>query len=214
MPKNNNDNLKWLDETGNEEYSLSDVGNVKNEMARLGAEFFIKVAENVRKFGLINTGALLDPSNMKAKVIESGEYVDRQTLELWMVEYADYINKGVKGVRFSKNAPDSPYQFKNYGMSEKGRKNIIQSVKDGKMKVRNMKYEKIGLERKASTDKSRKKSVIEAEAEQIIYNIKKYGIKKTNYFGSAFDEVFKDFGQKISEAVGKDIVVRLKQGNQ
>ena len=214
MAKNNNDNLKWLDETGNDEYDLSDVNNVKNEMTRLGAEFFLKVAENVRKNGLINTGALLDPSNMKAKVVDDKNFVDRQVLELWMVDYADYINKGVKGVRFSKNAPTSPYQFKNYGMSEKGRKNIIQSVKDGKMKVRNMKYEKIGLERKASTDKSKKKSVIEEEAQQIIYNIKKYGIKTTNYFSNAYNDTFKEFGEKISKALGKDIIVRLKEGNQ
>ena len=39
--------------------------------------------------------------------------------------------------------------------------------------------------------------------------IKKYGIKKTDYFTDAFEKVFANWEQDIAEAYGEDIALSL-----
>jgi hypothetical protein len=112
----------------------------------------------------------------------------------------------VKGVRSSKNAPNSPYQFKNYGMSADGRKSIRDYIESGRAKIRSVKQDKalgIGTERKS-------KSLIDVQTDTLIYLIKKYGIKATNYFTKTIEQSQKDIQVLMAEAIGKDFVLKFK----
>lgn len=183
----------------------------ENVLEQYGAEFKRKIGELMNQRQVVGSGKLLD--SITPIIIEEGP---NTTLQIRLLDYYDYPNQGVKGVRSSKNAPKSPYRYKNYGMNEEGRASIKQYILSGKAKVsavRNDKAAGIGLERKGISQKP-KKSLIDKQTDQLIYMIKKYGIKATNYFTDAFKDTMKDFEVTMSEAVGRDIVLTLELLNK
>lgn len=154
---------------------------------------------------MVATGKLLSES--KFRIVEGN------TMQILVPDYYDFPNEGVRGVKSSKNAPGSPYKFKNYGMNSEGRANIKRLIESGKAKVdlvrkNGDKALGIGLEKK-------RLSVADMKTNHLIYFIKRFGIKKTNYFTDALNATFgKDFELKMSEAIGADIVFTLEKLNR
>ena len=143
----------------------------------------------------INASGNLE-SNIQPIVYDNGT-----GFEIRMLDYYDFVNKGVKGVKSSRNAPNSPYKYKNYGMSVEGRASIKRYIESGKAKV-SIKQKAVGYENKNI-------SLIDAQVNTMVYNIKKYGIKQTGYFDAAIEKVFKNFSTKISQAIGKQIAIEI-----
>lgn len=180
-------------------------------LAQYGAEFKLKLADYMNRRQVVGKGTLQDSIN--PQIVEQP---GQTTLQVKILDYYDYPNEGVQGVRSSANAPGSPYRYNNYGMSKEGLKSIRQYILDGKAKVRNIRNDKaagIGLERKGISFKP-KKSLIDRQVDQMVWGIKAFGIKKTGYFTDAFKDVFKDFAVVMSEAVGRDIIVTLQKLNR
>lgn len=183
----------------------------ENVLEQYGAEFKAKIGELMNQRQVVGSGHLLD--SITPIIIQEGE---NMTLQIRLLDYYDYPNQGVKGVRSSKNAPNSPYKYKNYGMNELGRASIKNYILSGKAKVKSVRSDKaagIGLERKGISQK-KTKSLIDKQTDQLIYMIKRYGIKATNYFTDAFKETMKDFEVTMSEAIGRDIVLTLELLNK
>lgn len=198
----------FLDTKGEQKVQLLVAENV---LEQYGAEFKAKIGHLMNQRQVIGSGKLLE--SITPVVIEEGANLK---LQIRLLDYYDFPNQGVRGVKSSKNAPRSPYRYKNYGMNEEGRASIKQYILSGKAKVsavRNDKAAGIGLERKGISQKP-KKSLIDRQTDQLIYMIKKYGIKATNYFTDAFTETMKDFEVTMSEAVGRDIVLTLELLNK
>ena len=177
-----------------------------NILEQYGAEFK-KVLEDIMKQRQIvgATGALADSIN---PVVDN----DGKRLTITMLDYYDFVNEGVKGWGSSKNAPNSPYKFKHYRMSPEGRASIKEYILKGKAKVSNkqvMGKTVIGLERK-NIKQAKKKSLIDQQVDTLIYNIKKYGIKQTDYFTDAFEKVFANWEQDMAEAFGEDVKLALQ----
>jgi hypothetical protein len=151
------------------------------------------------------------------KIIASGniENVDYQivqtatsaTLNISFPYYAKFVDKGVKGVRSSKNAPDSPYKFKNYGMSAEGRKSIANWLRTAKAKVRTTDVKKYGA--KGTEKKFKKISEFDQRLEDTIFNIKKYGIKKRDFIEPTIKKSFEGFEKELSEVIGKTITINI-----
>ena len=139
-----------------------------NVLEQYGIEFK-KVLEDLMKQRQISaSGELADSIN---PIVDS----EGKKLTITMLDYYDFVNEGVKGVKSSKNASTSPYKFKNYGMSPDGRASIKKYILSGKAKVSATEGDKargIGLERKG-VKFSKKKSLIDRQVDTLIYNIKK-----------------------------------------
>jgi hypothetical protein len=178
----------------------------KNLLEQYGAEFKLVLTQYIKEKQLIGSGALSD--NIKPQISEDGK-----TLTISLLDYYDYINKGVKGKGpDAKNGLDSPYFFKNYGMNKEGRDSIKKYILSGKAKVRNIRNDRaagIGLESKAIRQKP-KKSLLDSQVDNLIYMIKKYGIKKTNYFDDAVNIVFANWAVDMAAALGEDIKLNLR----
>ena len=113
------------------DYDLIDssyYSGINKVVFEYGLEFQKVVAKYIKQRHSTSSGGLA--STMQFKV-----YEDKIGMEILMNDYFDFPNKGVKGVKSSKNAPDSPYQYKNYGMNAEGRASIKQYIQSGKAKV-------------------------------------------------------------------------------
>jgi len=176
----------------------------ENILEQYGIEFMTNLEKYVNEKGVVATGKLLSDSYWKV--------TDGNLLQIWMPDYFDYPNEGVKGVKSSKNAPGSPYQYKNYGMSSEGRASIKKYISDGHAKIETVRKNKdkalgIGREKKHL-------SLIDVKTNQLIYLIKRFGIKKTGYFNKTVEVSFKDLQEKLGEAAGQDIIISIEKLNK
>jgi hypothetical protein len=198
--------LSWLDETGSSQYTIADVTNLKSQLAQLGAELYRKMAENARAAQLVNSGAMIDSNNTRVDVTETA---DGEEMDFYLLYYFKFMDLGVKGVKSSAKAPGSPYQFKNYGMSATGRKNIRQWIQNsGKLTTDTSKKRKIGLELKGSKKKLTK-SALERETDKAIYMIKKYGLRRTDFFSNAARDTFSKAAEILGPAIVKDLKIKI-----
>lgn len=162
-------------------------------------DFIDLIRTNIKDRKVVASGQL--ETNIEIISDETGK-----NISITMLDYFDYPNKGVKGVKSDKNAPDSPYQFKSlYTMSPEGRAKIKQLISDGKAKISDTSKTKkaVGLEGK-------RKSLIDMQTDQLIYLIKKYGIKRTKYFDDAYDAVFSTFAEDMAKAYGQDVAFSIQ----
>jgi len=171
-------------------------------LAQYASEFQLVLEENIKDRGLTASGRLRDS-------IEPEFDDDGMGFRIYMADYFDYPNKGVQGVDFNDNAPNSPYKYRHYKMDKDGRESIREYIQSGKAKITTVRKDKavgIGLERKGV-------SAIDTKVNTLIYLIKSYGIKTTNYFDDAFEKVFKDFLVISSKVVGRQVVITLQRLN-
>lgn len=162
-------------------------------------DFVTALRKNIKDRQVVASGQL--ESNIEIIPDETGK-----NIKITMLDYFDYPNEGVKGVKSSKNAQNSPYQFKSlYTMSPEGRAKIKDYIQSGRAKISDTSKTKVkvGLETK-------KKSLIDMQTDQLIYLIKKYGIKRTRYFDDAFDTVFGTFAEDMAKAYGQDVAFSIK----
>lgn len=169
-------------------------------LAKYGDKFLKALDKYANARNVVDTGKLL--SNAKFRVAEDG-----MSMDILVPDYFDFPNEGVRGVRSSKNAPNSPYQFKSYGMNQEGRASIASYIQRGRAKIDIAKHDKaFGIGRE-----SKHKPLLETQTDQLIYLIKRYGIKATHYFTDALNDAFSDFDVKMTEAIGRDIVFTLEK---
>lgn len=195
--------------------ALGKVGSSKDEfqafiattmLGQYAEEFVKELEKNIQQRKLVGSGNL---GNIGVEFSDEG-----MSFKILMQDYYDFVNEGVKGIRSSKNASTSPYTYRNPAKTNSNgqfRASIKQYILSGKAKVRNIRKDKVagvGLEKKGIKF-SKKKSVIDQEVDQLMYMIRSYGIKKTDYFTDAFEKVFANWEQDIAQAYGEDIALSL-----
>jgi hypothetical protein len=176
-------------------------------LVQFGAEFKLAVNRLIDERQITASGYLADVSDP-----EITEQPGSTTLQIRLADYYDYVNKGVKGVKSSRNAPKSPYQFKTLGVGDAMRASLTKYVTNNRSKIRTVSSPRdkalgIGLERKGL--KSSNLPTIEEQVDTMGYMIKRFGIKARYYFDDAFNEVFKDFEMVMLESVGNDIIIGI-----
>jgi hypothetical protein len=181
----------------NKVINLSDV--TLSFFERYSAIYVKAIAESINKNEVVASGKML-------KGVDPEVSKDGNTLRIYMSNYYDFVNKGVKGVKNYKNAPNSPYKYKTYGMSEAGRKSIKQYIQSGKAKIKvatkKNTVNAVGLEKK-------KVSLLDLKTDALVYLIKKYGIKTTNFFDEATEQVEKEMIKDLGEVMAQTIVIQI-----
>jgi hypothetical protein len=190
---------------GKSDYSIEDTANIDLNNPTLAlffeyTEIFQKeIREQIKDKNITSSGQLADNIDVVANEDGTGVFIN-------MIDYYDFVNKGVKGVNSSKNAPNSPYKYKTYGMPESARKGLKTYINSGKASVRvvNSKKTTIAAEQK-------RESLIDTKVNQLVYNIKKYGIKTTGYLDNAMAIVLPKLSEDILNLIGRAIVIQIGQ---
>jgi hypothetical protein len=173
---------------------------VTEALDRVAKKFLENLDKNIKAAKFAGSGNLINDATYK--VSDDGKSVD-----IILNNYYDYVNQGVKGWGSSKNAPNSPYSYSRKAKSSSNgefRKSITDYVNSGKARIANVRNDRalgIGIERK---------SLIDAKVDTLMYLIRRFGVKATNYFTKTVNESRDDIELIIAEAVGKDIVLKFK----
>ena len=183
-------------------FNFSEVANDINALLIARGEMFkdewINALNNKK---IIASG---DIEDVGLEVVENGNSI---SLNISYAYYAKFVDEGVKGVKSSRNAPNSPYKFKNYGMSADGRESIKRWLSTAKAKVRSKDVQKYGAVR--TEGKFKKISESEQRLNTTIYNIKKYGIKTRNFINPVLTKTLQGFEKELGEAIGKTITINI-----
>jgi hypothetical protein len=179
-----------------------DIAKDLNALLIARAEFF-----KDEWVSILNQKKVIASGNIENVDYEIVEDANKMTLNISYAYYAKFVDEGVKGVRSSKNAPNSPYQFKNFGMSAEGRESIKKWMSSAKAKVRTKDVKKYGA--KGIERKFKKISEMDERINTTIYNIKKYGIKTRNFIDPVLKKTLEGFEQELGEAIGKTITINI-----
>lgn len=169
------------------------VTNVKTAMEKLG----IKLVSNLAKNSPADSGQLASSySVLGVKETKTG-----YRLEIKVgVDYADYIDKGVKGIQNRRktypNQDGKFYQFKTYGMPPEALQQL-----QGWMQRKNMEIEATNL-----IEGRQMLPQISTSAKRLAYYIKKYGIEGRQFIKKSIDEATPDF-QVDLRTLGQDTLI-------
>lgn len=196
--------------------NITEFGVVNGLLQEYSAEFLKNIAYYADKMKVVGSGDML--KSMEPEFLEENGAI---IFRLKMVDYYDYPNLGVRGKGSTKNAPSSPYKYRNYGVPDSMKASLKKYILSGKAKILSVKNDKalgVGLERKKLAA-SKSKSLIDTQVDTMGYLIKRFGIKATNYFTLAFNKTFQGFETKVFEALESGIVItfekiKLKDGNK
>jgi uncharacterized protein YlzI (FlbEa/FlbD family) len=184
-------------------FNFKDVTNELNALLIERAELFKDVwLEQLNSKKIIASGNI---ENVDYEIVQTE---NSATLNISFPYYAKFVDKGVKGAISSKNAPNSPYKFKNtFAMSPDGRKSIANWLRSGKAKVRTTDVKKYGA--KGIERKFKKISDFDRSLNTLIYNIKAYGIKKRDFIEPTIKKSLEGFEKELGEAIGKTITINI-----
>lgn len=194
----------YLEGKGAENFTDKVNSNIQAFLTELGDKFKDNWIEETNRKNIVASGGI---DKIDFVIDETDE--TKVTLNILFPYYAKFVDKGVKGVKSSSNAPDSPYQFKNYGMNAEGRASVKKWLDSGKGKVTATdvkRYGAVGSERKF-----KKISEEDSKLNTLIYNIKKYGIKKRDFINPVLNETLDGAAKELGDILGKEIVINIFQ---
>lgn len=185
--------------------SPNELSDMEKLLAGYIERFLKKASDNLNKTQSVTTGNLLDSLDFNIESNRNG-----YTINFTALDYYKFVDKGVRGAGRSAKNSTSPYKFKFITPS----KSHVTAIE--KWIIRNRltatrsdvnKYGRTGRERKAIDPTKGRKTL----AFLIARSIKRDGLYETGFWSDAFEETFRDFGVKMSEALGKTITVNLQQ---
>ena len=91
-------NLDWLNQTGQSDFVKYESKEITSVLEFYGIQFIKDVSEEIRKKQLINSGNL--SSSMSQKITKED---NKTTLDIYIADYYRFVDKGVKGVKSSKD---------------------------------------------------------------------------------------------------------------
>lgn len=174
------------------------VTNVKEAMLKLGGNIVL----NLAKYAPVDEGKLASSFS----VIGVSETKEGYRLEIGVdADYADYIDKGVKGIQNKrktyKNEDGRYYQFKTYGMPVEALQQL-----EGWMKRKNMEIQATNL-----IEGRNVLPQISSSAKRLAYYIKKYGIEGRQFIKQSIDEATPDFNVDVQSIGSNSLVLRISK---
>jgi hypothetical protein len=129
------------------------------------------------------------------------------TGEIYMLDYADYVDKGVKGINSSMKAPKSPYQFKSWFPSENMKKGLLLWVRE-KSVLTEITAPK-GLFGRHTRTYLRNKDRANDLATAIGIAIKSNGLWARPFKDASVKEIMEGMKAELAQAMAHDIAINI-----
>jgi hypothetical protein len=165
--------------------------SVKKELDKFGKFIVQQSRSNLTKSGKRDKGDLYNSIKYTAK-----ESKNSFELTFFMEDYGTFVDKGVKGVKSSAKAPNSPYKF-GTGSGKKG--GLTEGI-NGWVKRKRFQFK----------DKKGKFLSYESTAFIVRRSIWFTGLKTTNFFQRPFELAFNKLPDELVKAYGLTIDNLLK----
>lgn len=190
---------------GTDRGDVAQLSGLQKLLSEYIVTFLSKAEEKLNAADAVSTGDLLSSLGYKITATKRGYRIDFSALE-----YYKFVDKGVRGKGASSRNSTSPYKFQFITPSKK-HKEAIEGWLNRNSSIANSmdvsRYGAMGRERRAMNPAQKVKTL----AFLIARKMKREGLKATNFWTEAFDETFADFGQKVSEEIGKTVTINLQQ---
>jgi hypothetical protein len=183
-------------------------------LGQVAGEFVLKVIENINRLGLTDRGSLTDDlSQGDIEILGNGGYSVEigYAPDTAAAKYADFVDKGVKGVKSSAKAPNSPYSYRKLSVPPvmlnairgwADRQGLSARAEDQTRDLSALQVKRGGIPRDPKT----------TLAYLIARNIKRTGLPTTRYFSGEIDNYFgKAFAQAVAKAIGQDVRIYIRQ---
>jgi hypothetical protein len=183
-------------------------------LGQVAGEFVLKVIENINRLGLTDRGGLTDDLSQGdiEKMANGGYSVEiGYAPDTDAAKYADFVDKGVKGVKSSAKAPNSPYSYRKLSVPPvmlnairgwADRQGLSARAEDQTRDLSALQLKRGGIPRDPTT----------TLAYLIARNIKRTGLPTTRYFSGEIDNYFgKAFAQAVAKAIGQDVRIYIRQ---
>jgi hypothetical protein len=214
MAKGSVADLNFLDALGvNTPSGTAEFTSVDEVMLKYATLFINKATKTINSKNKVDTGKMSDIEVSSINFL-NGKWsmtigYDKNNPAS---KYYDYQNKGVKGIK--SGVPNSQYSFRTLSVSAK----MVEAIMAWYLRHRNYirkETQKRGL---SKLQKKRKKlsadsfkNNLRAVATNTAKKIKERGIKRVGFFEDNMDVFGKEFQQEVAQALGKNIVVSIKQ---
>lgn len=194
---------------------MFDLEEAQNVLLQYATKFLHMAEQSIQKAKKIDTGHLSIIELSAIKTTKDGLQITiGYSKSNPASKYYDYVNKGVKGVKNKSKAPKSPYQYKNLFVGRDMTNKILAWYMRHKNYVRNETQQTnlSALQTKRKTlaqvsENDKLKSIAYLTAKKI----KREGLERIGFFDDNISKVFNQkFNQDIAKALGKDIVVSIK----
>lgn len=193
--KSQKNNIIWLDQIGSSKSSFAPVklNHIEKALYTLAAKFKTLAEDNLSVQDAVNSGKLGDSIQWDEVEFMGGKY----TVSIKVLDYYKFIDQGVRGTE--SGSSKGGFQFKSKYPSKKMMEAIRKWVIREGLKVRTKpaRNSPLGQERKGSRFKNVDKTSSLAYA--IATNIKKKGIRGTDFFTDAGKKIEKDFREQANE---------------
>ena len=192
-----------LETGGIDKPAMRQVDPMQEILSKYIVEFLNTASDNLNKTNSITTGNLENSLDFDITRTAGGYRIDFKALD-----YYKFVDKGVRGAGTSRKNNTSPYSFKYITPSKSHVTAIEKWIIRNRLTAtaRDLKG-RTGRERKAIDPAKGRRTL----AYIIAKSIKRDGLYETGFWSDAFDQTFKDFGVKMSAALGKAITVNLEQ---
>lgn len=184
--------------------NVAELSELEKELSNYITTFLTTASDNLNKTNSVTTGELDRSLSFELVPNKNGYLINFKALE-----YFKFVDKGVRGKGSSEKNQTSPYKFRFINPSKSHVEAIKKWIQDNNLTAQVTDIKRWGTY-KSREDKG-KNMPLKSAAWLVARNIKRKGLRATNFWSDAFDQTFKDFGQKMSAALGKTITVNLEQ---
>lgn len=188
---------KFLDTVGSGSVDDLQPREVFTEVILIAGELVEDAQKNLDKSGSNSSGDL-SASIVALEPVENGSVL---SVDIEMLLYGLFVNKGVKGTRSGSSKAD--YKFTKDAPSSDFVDSIKEWLKRGKHGTRNVKkaYKKTESKNKSLAD--------ESAAWVVARSIMRKGIKPTGFFDKAVKKAEDKYAQRLGKALEIDIITSI-----
>lgn len=177
------------------------ISNIENVLIAWAGEFILQAQTNLDKADAVSNSDLSD--SMDFVLTFAGT---KYRLDIVMLDYYDFVNKGVKGILSAARAPKSPYQFRKLSVSPAFLEALTKWVRREGLKSRI-------IPEAAVTERVYKRKAkvlgVQDKERQLAYLIgriiKRNGLRRTGFLDDAYAKLYPQLSEDLSKALGEGV---------